>query len=241
MSLLDEVLERRMLLYVLAAGATLAGVPSAQAKVVFTPSSEDLSPPICRFAANPSQRPGTNTLQIDLNNDGVTDFTLTSFCESTSHSSIEGVRRFLYARGSQASNLIAIRRQSLQAALNRGARVGSMGQFSANGIMAYAVSGSSGGSFLNVTGRSLGVKFLINGELHYGWIGFRTVQGFKATLAGWAYETTPNKAIIIGEPEEESFESAPLRSTELTSMELLAMGHTAVADRQRRIAVQVLS
>jgi len=44
MSLLDEVLERRMLLYVLAAGATLAGVPSAQAKVVFTPSSEDLSP-----------------------------------------------------------------------------------------------------------------------------------------------------------------------------------------------------
>ena len=61
-SLLDEVLERRMLLYVLAAGATLAGASgAAQSRVVFTPSNVVLS---------------TGSLQIDLNNDGTTDFIL---------------------------------------------------------------------------------------------------------------------------------------------------------------------
>jgi hypothetical protein len=59
MSLLDEVLERRMLLYVLAAGTALAGASIAQAKVVFT-------------RTNIVYR--SSTIQIDLNNDGNIDF-----------------------------------------------------------------------------------------------------------------------------------------------------------------------
>jgi hypothetical protein len=68
-SLLEEVLERRMLLYVLAAGATLAGASSAQAKAVFTRSDFVLSLP-------------NGHLAIDLNNDGTTDFILIDHCVS---------------------------------------------------------------------------------------------------------------------------------------------------------------
>src|ERR1700683_475196 len=69
-NLLDEVLERRMLLYVLAAGATLAGASSAQAKAVFTRSDFVLTLE-------------NGHLAIDLNNDGTTDFTLIDHCVST--------------------------------------------------------------------------------------------------------------------------------------------------------------
>jgi hypothetical protein len=48
--------------------------------------------------------------------------------------------------------------------------------------------------------RYLGMKFMINGEAHYGWARFSvTVNVFlEATLTGYAYETIPNKPIITG-------------------------------------------
>ena len=75
-SLLDEVLERRMLLYVLAAGTALSGASAAQAKVVFTPSNAVLVGPY-------------SVLQIDLDNDGVTDFVLAEDSVSISTSTVK--------------------------------------------------------------------------------------------------------------------------------------------------------
>ena len=83
-SLLDEVLERRMLVYALAAGATLAGASAAQAKVVFTPNNTVLKE--------------NRILQIDLNNDGVTDVTLHNYFGLYSYT------QYLYGRGA-AGNL----------------------------------------------------------------------------------------------------------------------------------------
>jgi hypothetical protein len=61
-TLLTDVLESRLLLYTMAAGATLAATTPSQAQVMFTPNSTTLKPP--------------SKLVIDLNHDGVADFLL---------------------------------------------------------------------------------------------------------------------------------------------------------------------
>jgi hypothetical protein len=120
------------------------------------------------------------------------------------------------------------------AALKRGNLIGSGARFYAFGFM--ATSGGNG-RFYNAFHRFLGVKFLINGEVHYGWIGFRSVTGsLTATLGGWAYETEPNTPIIAGDTGRSQDDSAALTMREPTSLELLAEGHVAIAERRRRIA-----
>jgi hypothetical protein len=94
------------------------------------------------------------------------------------------------------------------------------------------------GYWPNVSNRFLGVRFLINGEVHYGWIAFRSVTDagtgiFGAKLAGWAYETNPNTPIVAGN------KGIPARITGFvnpTSLEILAAGHTAIDERRKRIA-----
>jgi hypothetical protein len=255
-SLLDEVLEHRMLLYALTAGATLAAVaPSAAAKVVFTPSNAVLT-----------QKNGT--LQIDLNNDGVTDFVLLdeAFWYHSTNSSVRRLRRRpplgssflvydLIAQGTNAANTLMDNSNPTgwAEALKNGAKVGQGGFFSQTGWMANSERGESYGAFINVRNRYLGVRFEINGTSHYGWIGFKSVSGvvdggYKAKLLGWAYETEPNTPIIAGSGQGAVFQdSAALRSAgpenvpamraaEPTSLELLAAGHVAVADWRRRRA-----
>ncbi len=137
------------------------------------------------------------------------------------------------------------------AALRKGARIGSTANFSDKGLMQlcnfaelpkFAPSNYSFGSFLDITNRYLGVRFQINGETHYGWIGFRSTSEGNAQLAGWAYETAPNQPIQAGRKGEivsdSDFASDPgtLGSTEPTSLELLAAGNVAMADWRRRKA-----
>ena len=252
-SLLDEVLERRMLLYVLAAGAALAGVGAGttEGKVIFTPSSVALTNRGCVFER------ATSSLEIDLNNDGTTDFTINDSCTTIY---ITGTARrrplgseynvyFLSAQGAVTGNSLESAGDGRLKALPDGARI-PMGNFAVQGNMVAQREGSNpSGSFVNVQYRFLGVRFLINGQVHYGWIGFRSVKGFTATLYGWAYETEPNTPIFaglsaaIGELEKQpalpSAEQPALRSTEPTSLQLLAAGHVAVADWRRRNAAVV--
>jgi len=245
MSLLDEILERRMLLYVLAAGATIAGASAAQAKVVFTPSNVVLKP--------------TSGLAIDLNNDGVVDFSLGDFTSIISVSCTSGrqrrVRRapdsgecrepfsfiVVAAPDDQGEEVMS---SGLAAALGTGAKIGGDDTFGQPNEELALASGTSGvpffGNFQNVTNRFIGVRFRINGQTHFGWIGFRSVQGFTVTLAGWAYETEPNKAILAGARGERG-DAASVYTPEATSLQLLALGHTGIADRQRRMVMQAQS
>jgi hypothetical protein len=43
-----------------------------------------------------------------------------------------------------------------------------------------------------------GIKFLINGEVHYGWARLSITKSYYL-LTGYAYETVANKAIPAGE------------------------------------------
>jgi len=55
------------------------------------------------------------------------------------------------------------------------------------------------GQWQNISSRHfLGVKFLINGETHFGWLRFSMANAIGATLTGYAYETFANKPIIAG-------------------------------------------
>jgi hypothetical protein len=221
-SLLDEVLERRMVLYVLAAGATLAGASVAQAKVIST-----YRPVSIQYDFHP--------YNIDLNNDGVADIVLAKGFGECSLCSYD-----LYtvsANGIGKANGVVGPSRNEPSALTIGTKIGSSDNFISGGWMAYSGYAGGKGNFLNTSNRFLGVRFQINGQTHYGWIGFQRVQGAKqAKLYGWAYETIPNKPIAAG--DRGSADSATLRSAEPTSLQLLAMGHTGVADRQRRIAAQ---
>ena len=55
------------------------------------------------------------------------------------------------------------------------------------------------GPWADVTNRYLGFKFLINGQIHYGWARMSVSKYLQSvTLTGYAYETTPNTNIIEG-------------------------------------------
>ncbi len=252
-SLLDEVLEQRMLLYALAAGATLAATsacaPSAQAKVVFTPSNVTL-------AQNQS-------LSIDLANDGTVNFTLANRL-SPGRFRRQGMQRppgsnawgdSMYVSGATASDVELeqppVENSQQLAAFESGARIGSDRPRKQEGLMAefFSYYGTFVfGPFANVKQRYLGVRFLINGNVHYGWIGFRSITdnfmgGVSATLLGWAYETEPDTPILAGMPvmppelgSLRTSDPTAAGSSEPTSLELLAAGHVAVADWRRRRA-----
>jgi uncharacterized repeat protein (TIGR03803 family) len=80
---------------------------------------------------------------------------------------------------------------------------------------------STEGQWMYTKHRYLGLKFMIKGEIHYGWARFevkRTAVGvgknsISATLTGYAYETVPNKSITTGKtkgPDVVTIEPATL-------------------------------
>lgn len=99
--------------------------------------------------------------------------------------------------------------QYLAAALKAGARISGARRFfrgvsMASQFLGFTVTHTrTRGAWVNVSDRYLGLKFKINGKFHYGWarLSVKVIKGqFKitATLTGFAYETTPGKAIIAG-------------------------------------------
>jgi hypothetical protein len=184
---LSESLQRRLSLYVLAAAGAGALVQPAEAEVVYTPIYQRIS---------------TNEqFPIDLNHDGVTDFTI-----------VNRLHRFnmqlkvLPAFGGYA---VLGRYIGWAEAMHPGSLVGvnrpSGRPSSGNNIMASRGSygGSSEGSWFNVSDRYLGLAFKIHGELHYGWARLTTNWNdrlkIEATLTGFAYETRPDTPIIAGD------------------------------------------
>lgn len=68
------------------------------------------------------------------------------------------------------------------------------------------------GPWVNTTNRYLGLKFLINNEVHYGWarmsVPVQFERGGGVMLTGYAYETVPNKPLLAGEKSRPSANDA---------------------------------
>jgi hypothetical protein len=161
-------------------------------------------------------------LYIDLNHDGIRDFLLrTIFYRGTS-----GLEVGLAASGYRnIGNVVAGRRfsrsgyfSSAASALRAGAQVGPKGNFSLRfPFMAvelfekddgsqYSYLGPWAGKGEGVKDRYLGLKFVVDGEVHYGWARLSVTLGHRrqwgdvsGTLTGYAYETVPDKPIVAGQ------------------------------------------
>jgi len=211
----DGVLDRRLLLYALAAGATLAWSTPTQAEVLFTPS-------------NAVFRALAGKFDIDLNHDGTSDIIFIG--RQVECCSGYGFAPGLIAYGNP-SNQIAAYWDGLALEFARRDPI-TRGGFWQKSVLIQTALGYVG-QFEDNPNHFLGVRFLINGNLHYGWIGFRGVRAdypnVIVSLAGWAYETKPNTPIAAGDKG-----TAASPSFQPTSLEILSAGHTAVAQRRKR-------
>lgn len=188
-ALANPKLECHLATYIAAAAAAGVGMLSltqpAEAKVVYTPANTTV----------------TNGTTIDLNHDGIADFSFV-FWAPAFHS--------MYLDVMPLVNGNAVRGVG-----NRSAACGFLGVPVGPGEAFRTNSGSGHGAFMaafvefssavsfgpwaDVTNRYLGFKFLINGQTHYGWARVSISKYLQSVqLTGYAYETTPNKTIIEG-------------------------------------------
>jgi hypothetical protein len=190
--------------YALAAGAAgvgmLALAQPSQAKIVYTPAH-----------VNFSQHP---PVTLDLNHDGIGDFILG--LGGRAESGFNSQYAFVFApRSNNMDEVVATSKRGYApaVALRAGERIGAGRLFGNADFLVQHFSNFGRGSSSTYWGdqwgnggkglkdRYLGLKFFINGKVHFGWARVTvTTSGktFTATLTGYAYETIPNKSIIAG-------------------------------------------
>ena len=225
-SRLSDILNRKMAAYAIAAGAasvTIAAMAisteGAQGSIVFTPAHVFLG------------GLGETHLNIDLNQDGINDFTLmmtnTQYVQTSQAFSVEG--------GSFRDDP-AVGNSAMPSPLAKGSDIGALKNFqSGNKILAWgrfvAHSGHSGytskGPWIKTAPDSyLGVRFLINGETHYGWVRMTVVASstqVQATITGYAYETVANQPLRAGQGATKSH-AAGIHPASLGALSLGAAG-----------------
>jgi hypothetical protein len=188
---LSQATQRRLTSYALAAAAagvgTLALVTPSEAEIVYTPTNVKIPLRVYQWGFG---------YKLDLNGDGIADFELMN--STFAHGGNAFVAPVVHGNkvvgfGSYASALVP------------GVSVGSGGPFAhrAHGTFMARWNDSSGyvssrGPWKNSRNRYLGLKFLVNGETHFGWA--RLSISFNImVLTGYAYETIANKAIVAGQ------------------------------------------
>jgi hypothetical protein len=224
-------------LAVSAAGVGITSVQPAQAKIVYTPVHHTLT---------------NGTLPIPI--DGTHDFTLSdkfyiitgSWSTQLLNLNVTGVASVVGSKGSAA-------------ALRFGKIIGPADKFQqGKALMAGAfcetqISASTVfGPFANTAQRYLGLKFQLNGKVHYGWARFSSIKAsacnggpaVSATLTGYAYETVPGKSIKAGQtegPDEIDNSVEQPNPTNLStptlkpaSLGLLALGSSGLSIWRRR-------
>ena len=193
--ILSPSLQRRLNTYALAASAAgvgmLALAQPSEAKIIYTKTNQVI---------------GTNGIYpLDLNHDGIVDFALQEWGYP---SRLDTTTNAFFAK--EALGNAVAGKKFLAAALKKNAEIGPSQQFTRGGyrgeMMAsvFMNDGHTGtiGSWVNVNSRYLGLKFNINGKVHYGWARLSVeVQPLyiTATLTGYAYETIPGKGILAGQ------------------------------------------
>jgi hypothetical protein len=207
-SQLPESLHQRLNAYALAASAAgvgmLASVQPAEARIVYTPAHIDCSRD-CQLNFIYHKEGSPNSFFLAGTSSGTPSRAgnLTFFVDDYGNS-VVGRKRFND-------------RYFFASALHAGVRVRNSNREQGNHVM-WHVGFGIGGGITSVNGpwanggkgvknRYLGLKFHLNGEVHYGWarLSVKSLAGnppLGATLTGYAYETIPNKAIITGKTHE---------------------------------------
>ena len=189
-------------MYALAASAAGVGVlaiaPSAEAKVIYTPTHVVLTP--------------NSYYRLDLNSDGVTDFTIiqNNGEESSGVVSFEGLdapalNKWIVTKGPGATFP-----EDIKAGEMIGPRQYSNGQFSSGNWYVFSAGWPArraprfhgwANDGKGATNRYLGLRFAINGQFHYGWARMSvriSRDECTTTITGYAYETVTGKGILSG-------------------------------------------
>lgn len=219
-------LEKNLAAYIAAAGAAGVSLLAAQpveAKVVYTATNTVVG----------------NGTPIDLNNDGVADFTLGFHV--LDKSIILAVDPIAKGNGVRSAGDGA-------AAGFFGVPVGAGEKFVRTNGYSWGVFMADAGSYsvtwfngpwANATNRYLGLRFVVDGQTHYGWARLTVPDyihgGNPVLLTGYAYETTPNKIILDGHtsgPEKADYFAPSEMFTPVSqpaSLAMLARGADALA------------
>ena len=217
-------LEKSLSAYAVAAAAAgvnlLAMARSAEAKIIYTPAK--LTIPV-----------NGGPILLDVDHDGTADFSFSNFTwnrrellrgsllqagAKNAGNEIWGAGQFSFA-GSLAVFASALRADFMVGPNKLYFQKGDrwlMGYY-----RSYAYSTGTQGQWLYTQRRYLGLKFLIDGQPHYGWarlnVAGPTPGGLQATLTGYAYETIPNKPIITGKT----------KGPDVITLEPATLGHLA--------------
>jgi hypothetical protein len=246
-------IDRRLNLYssaAVAAGVGLLALASpAEGSIVVTNTN---------IACNPG-----SSVAFDLNGDGKNDFSCAvaiggydhSFYATLAITPLTGGKVIGGARGTLGP---------YGSALASGANIGGSGHFSSSGIrQQVTIERSNGaqsgptssykpyGQWAPGTNKFLGVRFLINGATHYGWIRLtisRTIMldgaiRLSATITEYAYETTANKTITAGATAAASArtdhqQQQQLASNKGPSLGMLALGSGGLSMWRRESEAQ---
>jgi hypothetical protein len=221
---ISPLLNKKLVAYMAAASAAgvslLAGSPSAEAKVVYTAVNLKVAPSVA----------------IDLNNDGIVDFTIHNYDPPFFHSiwplAEPAPGNFVRGRASAADagffgvpNGPAGFFATGTTYFNQGVLMARFFQYSRT---------SFAGPWAGVTNRYLGFKFLIDGQVHYGWARVSVPDIYDSVVTGYAYETIPNKPIVEGHtfgPERAATAQLDLSAqpSAPATLGLLARGADAIA------------
>jgi hypothetical protein len=206
-------LDRRLATYALAAGAgVLALGPSAAAS--------DLKANVVYHAANITIGDGFGVAKIDFNNDGIPDINLSM------HTYRGGYEFGFDMYQKPAAGNAALLGPRLAGAVI-GPSVGSFRgwrermAFVGESCKTYCGLPGFSGPWVHTGDGFLGVRFLINGETHYGWVRISATAGPKvslfATITGYAYNTVANQGLVMGVP-------GPQKAAELAGLGALSLG-----------------
>jgi len=191
-------LEKKLLAYSLAASAASVGVLAlaepAEARIVATP----VNIPITENGG---------IIQFDLNQDGIPDFGLSAhiyeYAGTPPMGNFSSLLRVVPAQDGNEVWAVSSNRDECAAAVHAGMHIGGDRRFKPGALIMLVAAGSE------TRGRTshcpwngshspyLGLKFRINGEVHYGWARVNAALR-NAVLIGFAYETIPDKPIIAG-------------------------------------------
>jgi hypothetical protein len=162
--------------------------------------------------------PVSSVTNLDLNNDGIVDFQIsnrvgTRLCGEGSYPCVVTMR----VLPQNASNAIWGTGGSASA-LGSGVTLGSQGKFQAGHefmaresyIGENGIGYSTAGPWKETTRAFLGLKFIIQGQVHYGWARLNVTAttapgtggrsaGIYGAISEYAYETVPNKPIRTGQ------------------------------------------
>jgi hypothetical protein len=198
----------------------LALTQVAEAKVVFTPVHQAIG--------------ANGVYDIDLTGDGTVNFLIQQL-----QSGYPSNNALLC--DAAVGNGVVGDRGRFASALSAGASIGPKQNFVAGGpngeamlsVTHFTTGGTSvvRGFWENVTNRYLGLKFQLAGETHYGWVRvsvLRKANVFSTLVTGYAFETTPNTAIIAGQTSGAAASDDPRQSNSESSVaEVSSVDQTA--------------